>query len=172
MIIALFPGHFGKDAGAVVTAPINLVEAAITAGITSKCHLLLQLMGIECIIAGGSWDYRIAASQGCTCGVDIHADISKDKTVHGYHCIHYPNSSKGKELAQKIDKAMILIAQRARMVHGEDLHILRETSFPVALVECGFLSNETDQGLLSNDEYQYQIAFSIVQGVREFIYKA
>jgi N-acetylmuramoyl-L-alanine amidase len=175
MLIALFPGHVGKDSGAIdPTGPgdrLNTVEAAVTAGITGKISMLLKLLGLDHIYAAGGWDYRIIATKACNLGVEIHADICSNENAGGFHVIHHPSSAKGKELAACIDRALGLNLTRARDPHSARLKILTDTGFPVVVVECGFLSNTIDEALLLNEEHQYNIAFAVVQGIREFVYK-
>ena len=177
MVIALYPGHAGKDCGAIdgvdVTQGdvIHTIEAVITTGIVSKMSLFLTVLGIDHVVASGGWDYRIAATKSCTAGISIHADTCNDVQKRGYHCMYYPGSIKGKQLAESIDKALESIAPRARMPHAENLKILRDTVFPAVLVEAGFLSNTVDEALLSNNEHQYNLAFAIIAGLREHMYK-
>ena len=171
--LALFPGHTGKDSGAIDgnDAGDNLytIESVITTGIVSKMALLFTIIGIDHVIAPGHFDARIALTDRCKAGVSIHADVSTDRAVQGFHVIYYPGSVRGKSLAEYIDDSLDIGAHRARNLHArDDLTILKKTKFPCCLVECGFISNAIEEARLYQESYQYNLAFSIVHGVREW----
>lgn len=42
-----------------------------------------------------------------------------------------------------------------------DIYIVEHVEIPLALVECGFLSNAEEANLLMQDEYQDRLAFGI-----------
>lgn len=171
MNVAIFPGHVGKDSGAVDQAApesgdnLHTVEAVVTYTIALLTCEMLSRMGIDNVLAYGGWDYRIAQTGGCTCGVSIHADTCSSPAVHGYHVMHYPGSKSGETLSRCIDEQMLLITDRARQVHPENLKILRDTTFPCALLEVGFLSNVSEEAVLMQSRYQHQIAHAIVSGL-------
>jgi N-acetylmuramoyl-L-alanine amidase len=164
---AVFPGHVGKDSGAIDPAGggdfLHTIEATVTLSIAHKVCSLLDLMGIDYRFLPGSFEARIKMSEGCTCGLSIHADISLDKSIHGYHVMYYPRSKKGKLLAENLDESLKTTFHRARKVHSRrDLAILRRTSFPCALVEVGFLSNQIDEAELLQPHYQHRFAIALV----------
>lgn len=172
MKIALFPGHVGKDTGAIDDGSDGLrsVEAAITAPVTNQASQLLTLMGYDNQVYSGSLSARIAMSQQCDMGVSLHADICTDQNVHGYHVIYYPRSVKGRLLAEYLDKSLEISFDRARKIHSRtNLAILRDTPFPCALVEMGFMSNPIDEAELMEPHYQYRLAFAIADGIRMFL---
>lgn len=53
-----------------------------------------------------------------------------------------------------------------------DYYILRQTPYPSALVECGFLSNPLDEALLVTDEYQNKVAKVIADSIISFLMSA
>lgn len=175
MKVALFPGHVGKDSGAVDKAApefgdeLHTVEAVVTYAIASAASEMLTRMGIDNVLAIGGWDYRLARTVDCDLGISIHADVSTNPKVRGYHVIHYPGSMQGRNLAAQLDTAMMQVSKRARSVHGRgDLFILRKTPFPCALVEAGFLSNVEEEGVLMQPGYQHRVAFALVSGILWF----
>ncbi|MBO4540020.1 MAG: N-acetylmuramoyl-L-alanine amidase, partial [Clostridia bacterium] len=42
------------------------------------------------------------------------------------------------------------------------------TEKPSVIVECGFLSNEEDERLLTTNEYREEIAYSIAAGLTDY----
>jgi N-acetylmuramoyl-L-alanine amidase len=176
MKIALFPGHAGKDSGAtdgingIMGDTIHSVEVAITSQIVSKVALFLGLLGIEYTIGIGKLRDRVMNTADCDAGISVHADMCSDENVHGFHVMCWPESQGGMALATSVDVNLALTEHRARQVHGRrDLYILRETNFPCVLVECGFLSNDTDECHLMVEGHQYRLAWAMVQGLREWM---
>lgn len=180
MKVAIFPGHVGKDAGAISgTDPARAdnyygIESVITNAIASKVAMFLQLCGIDYKLQAGSFELRIANTKDCQLGIDLHVDSFPSKpSKRGFHVMHYPGSKASLKLAVAIETAMNACpgAVETRGIHTRnDLRILKETAFPCILVELGFISNSTDEAMLSQDHHQYQIAFSVVQGIRAYMY--
>ena len=52
---------------------------------------------------------------------------------------------------------------------GGDYYILNCTSYPAAIVECGFLSNPEDEKLLTDDGYRLTLASAVARAVNEYI---
>lgn len=176
--LALFPGHYGKDSGAVDginTAAGDIyhtLEATITSGIVSKVALFLSLLHLDHKIGIGSFATRISATKDCRAGISIHADSITNPSVHGFHICYYPQSAEGKRLAESVDAEMQVYTVRARKIHARsDLAILKRTSFPCILVEVGFLSNVIEESALLIEGTQYAIAWGIVSGYRKWFYR-
>ncbi len=53
-----------------------------------------------------------------------------------------------------------------------NLYLFKDTQQPALLIECGFLSNPNDAVNLSSAEYQKKVAFTIYQGLTEFLKEA
>ena len=54
-------------------------------------------------------------------------------------------------------------------IHNESYYLLKRTSAPVVIVECGFLSNWTEAKLLQEESYQSQIAWAVAVGVQRYL---
>lgn len=54
-----------------------------------------------------------------------------------------------------------------RGVKQEDFTVIAKTTMPAILVECGFMSNQTEAALLKTDEYRRKCAGAIVEGIAE-----
>jgi N-acetylmuramoyl-L-alanine amidase len=168
MRVAVFAGHTGKDSGAInppnqATGDLlNTFEIDITGPIARKVVEYLTQLGIEHILCFGGWEARLRQSEGCTVGIDIHADNAPGTPAQGFHVCYYP-SRESRRLAVKIDEAMNVVAIRNRAPHPESkLKILNKTKFPTALLECGFLSSVTDEVTLLTEKTQWKIALAIV----------
>ena len=58
-----------------------------------------------------------------------------------------------------------------RIANPGDYYMIRESPAVSVLVECGFLSNSTDEKLLQDSEYQDKIVTGIVNGFKEYLGK-
>ena len=51
------------------------------------------------------------------------------------------------------------------LAKGHSIYIIRTSQVPVALIEVGFMTNETELGQLNSSEYQHRVAQGIYQGI-------
>jgi len=162
-MITIFPGHSGKDSGAIQN---NTVEASITASIAKTTYEMVRACGIDCAYVDGSFDDRIKHSLGSSLGVEVHCDSFSDKTKVGFHCIYHP-SGVGKMVAEVITDSLMEVGVRPSRNPDPrtDLFILNKTKFPVILVETGFLSNKEECERLRLPSYQNLIALGIAHGI-------
>jgi N-acetylmuramoyl-L-alanine amidase len=80
---------------------------------------------------------------------------------------YYEESAEGKILAQLIQEQLneYLQPPKPRTFKPQNYFMLRHGECPCILVECGFLSNEREEGLLQTDEYQEKIAKALYLGI-------
>lgn len=103
--------------------------------------------------------------------ISIHFNALTGKwgTQSGIETYHYPTSSKGKKVAEYIQKNLIENTSRKnRGVKGANFFVLRETKMPSVLVECGFMDNLAEAKLMLNEDYQMKCAESIAMGICEY----
>ena len=51
-------------------------------------------------------------------------------------------------------------------------YLLKKTDVPLAIVECGFLSNPEEAGLLATKEYQEKVAEAVCTGILKYLEKS
>lgn len=110
--------------------------------------------------------------------VSIHLNSFKqDPSVHGAQTF-YPAGSgeqtildESKRLAETIQAHLIAgIADgtdRAAL-SKRDVLLFKNPTVPIVIVECGFLSNRSEEALLMQDDYQRKLAECIYNGIMEF----
>lgn len=77
---------------------------------------------------------------------------------------YYYNS--GKKLAEYIHKELIKgTPLKNRGVKRANFTVLKNTSMPAVLVECGFMTNRNEAKLMKSLGYQYECAEEIVAGI-------
>ncbi len=73
------------------------------------------------------------------------------------------------ELAAKIQGAAIgFVHANDRGVRQANFYVLRNIFMPAVLVECGYLSNKSEEQLLRKPEYRAKVAQAIADGIADF----
>ena len=104
--------------------------------------------------------------------ISIHQNSYHEENVHGAQTFYYAGSEKGKELAEIIQRSLLNSAdpENTRSAKANDsYYLLKKTSTPIVIVECGFLSNSEEAQKLSSDYYQEKLAWAIHLGVLQYI---
>jgi N-acetylmuramoyl-L-alanine amidase len=104
--------------------------------------------------------------------VSIHQNSYHEEYVHGAQTFYYAGSEKSKELAERIQRIMTmeLDEDNTRQAKANDsYYLLKKTSYPIVIVECGFLSNYEEAQKLSTDLYQEKTAWAIHLGVMQYL---
>lgn len=104
--------------------------------------------------------------------VSIHQNSYPEEYVHGAQVFYYDGSPHGKELAEILQKQLVerVDPENKRQVKSNDsYYLLKKTSVPIVIVECGFLSNGSEAAKLCTEEYQKKIAWAIHMGILQYL---
>jgi len=104
--------------------------------------------------------------------VSIHQNSYPDASVSGMQVFYYKDSQKGKDAALLMQQQMIASMHPKKERDAKEngtYYLLKKTTVPLIIVECGFLSNETEAALLATDAYQEKIAWSIHLGILRYL---
>ena len=107
--------------------------------------------------------------------VSIHQNSYPEEYVHGAQVFYYTGSASGEKLAEQIQKQLIEKADpenRRKIKANDSYYLLKKTSVPIVIVECGFLSNQTEAAKLCDAEYQERIAWAVAVGILQYLNKA
>lgn len=189
MKIAIFPGHYGANPGAIDGVPgheasdfgkdeLHTIEAAVNWGIA--CLLAPNFsMNFENTpfffrIFTGSLGKRISESNAwqADLGVSIHCDAFNNPSAKGFTVFHYPGSGKGWAFAAEIEGHMERVQKSVRsrgIKENSKYVILRKTKFPVCLLEVGFITNPDEEKIISTYDYQRSVAHAIYDAVMTYI---
>ncbi|MBQ9832435.1 MAG: N-acetylmuramoyl-L-alanine amidase [Clostridia bacterium] len=78
-------------------------------------------------------------------------------------------SSQGQVLAEcVITKVCEAVGKPLRSANPGDYFVIRESSAPAVIVECGFLSNSEDEKKLLTQEHRSTLAHGIADGITEY----
>ncbi len=101
--------------------------------------------------------------------VSIHANAfgtvwNAANGIETYTCLHPSKASV--IMATHVQQALQMRTSRKdRGVKKGDFAVLRETTMPAILVECGFMTNKEEANLLKSTSYQQKCAQAIAFGV-------
>lgn len=104
--------------------------------------------------------------------ISIHQNSYPDAEVYGAQCFYPTESEEGKKLAAIIQNQIITSTNQTKIREikdNNDYYLLKHSSTPIVIVECGFLSNPAEEQLLLTDEYQHKMAWSIYLGTLQYL---
>jgi len=178
MKIAIFPGHIGKDSGALDRVSghesdhLMTIESVINGQVAVLLKTKLDQMEINNEIYIGSFQKRIDKSQGCDLGISLHCDSFTDSSANGWTVFHYPGSNNGVKFSSTLRFELENFVGkyiRGRGIKPHSYYILAKTKFPCVLLEMGFLTNVDDEINLNTYEVQNLIAHSIYCSILNFV---
>ncbi len=103
--------------------------------------------------------------------ISIHQNSYSDGKAEGTQVFHSA-SNESKFLASCIQEQCrrILAPDNHRKVkENREYYLFRHVTSPIVIVECGFLSNSTEAGLLITEDYQQKTAWAIYMGTVQFL---
>jgi N-acetylmuramoyl-L-alanine amidase len=174
-VIALDPGHGGRDPGAVGVD--GILEKDIVLLVAHQVRRLLQERGYEVVMT--RTDDRevllrprvdIAVQANATLLVSIHANALDRSSVHGIETYYLrPDSA---ELAAILHRSLVRATGAAdRGVRRARFFMVRETpvGMPSVLLELGYVTSPTEGRKLATPEYQAILARAIAEGIETFL---
>ncbi len=104
--------------------------------------------------------------------VSIHLNKFTTTSAKGAQIFYSRNNENSKILAQIIQDTICSMIQpeneRAIKKAENSIYLLKKSTIPSVIVECGFLSNFEELKLLKSTDYQSKLAFSIYCGLLEY----
>lgn len=102
--------------------------------------------------------------------VSIHMNKYSLSSRRGAQVFYKDGDNYGKLLATSIQNNLNDMPESIREYSPlcGDYYILNCSNVPSVITECGFLSNPEDEALLTMDEYQEKIAYTIYKGIVEY----
>lgn len=188
LTVAIDPGHGGYDGGARARDS-GVWEKELTLKIARAVQEALEDRGANVVLTRtedvslseeGSGKSRKRAdlqarldgakSAGADVFVSIHLNEYRDRAESGPQVYYQRGADAGRLLAGCLQQALVkgLAPSRVREANAGDYYVLRNTSLPAALVECGFLSNAQEEKLLLDAAYHRRIAQALADGLQNW----
>ena len=192
--ILIDPGHGGNDRGA---AGLRYNEKSLTLQVALRLQRILSRMGYRVLLTRVN-DRRLELSDRARAAnaaqvdlfISIHMNAAGNRTVSGIETfaltplgapssgsekVSYKNYPGNNAINNSMSLAWNVQAQLRRYTQAPDrgvkrarFVVLRETRCPAILVECGFISNRSEELKLGSAAYQEQLAAGIAMGVYNY----
>lgn len=173
-VVIIDPGHGDHDSGAVSVN--KRYEKNFNLALGLKVFELFQNdPDIDLVITRSDDTFlelservAIAKQYNADLFVSIHANSVNKPTISGTET--YYSRDESLPLAEVMHKNMVAAAKLPdRSVRKKSLHVTRETTMPAVLLEVGYLTNQNDEQTLFTEEFQYNVAQGIRNGIREYL---
>lgn len=188
--ILIDPGHGGADGGA--SGVDGTQEKTVNLAISHTLAALLRVMGYDVTMTRetdisihsadaaslreqkvSDMHNRLALYEQATLVVSIHQNQFSQSQYSGAQLFYAPKNENSRPLAATIREQVLSLLQpeNTRELKKADnaLYLMSHATVPVALVECGFLSNAAECAKLADPAYQRQMAFAVASGVLRYL---
>jgi N-acetylmuramoyl-L-alanine amidase len=167
--IVIDPGHGGFDRGGIPGQRVP--EKTMTLDVASRLKPLLERAGYKVIMTRSTDVFvplgarvAIANSYPNAIFVCIHFNSATRSGANGIETYFY--STESAPLAASIHSSVVGGApSENRGVRRRGYFVLRRTTVPAVLVECGFLTNPTEAQYVQDNTYRQKLAQEIARGI-------
>lgn len=167
-VVVLDPGHGGRDRG---TMWGGVSEKTITLSIARRVEKHLKGRGFLTAMTRRTDVFRslesraaVANGFGRSVFVSIHCNADPRRSARGIETFYC--GPQGCRLASSINGRLDRRTSTPnRGIKFRGFTVLRRTSCPAALVECGFLTSPSERRLLTTSIYQDRVARAIADGI-------
>lgn len=191
-VIVLDAGHGYPDEGA--ESNNNVSEASINLNIVLKVQNLLEQSNATVVLTRsdeyGIYDVdaktikekkisdlknrvEIGNNSGADIFVSVHLNKIPQEKYWGWQTFFREKDEESIKLAKSIQEALNSSIQKENKRESlklEGKYIIDNVHIPIAVVECGFLSNAEEEKLLQTNEYQDKLAWGIYIGIMNYFY--
>lgn len=190
--VVIDAGHGGEDPGAVSSFN-GVSEKDVTLVLANKTKELLEKDGYKVIMTrtedvlvyeGDNLSMtakrrqdllrrkKIMDESGADIVVSIHLNSYTDSQYSGAQTFFTKNSLSGKKLAAAIQESLKINVDpendREAIQKKDDIIITKNCKCTTVIVECGFLSNETECLKLAEEAYQTKLSEAIKTGIDKY----
>lgn len=170
--IVIDPGHGGNDRG--TTGVRGTEEKDINLKTVELLKSKLRSAGAEVILTRESDVYvdlrkRVSISHQYTADafISIHYDATEDSSISGF-TTYYTNEYQ-RELAEYVHAGLSeKVTIRDRGVQPGNYLVTRENKQNAILIELGYLSNASEESIITTDYYREQATLGIYEGLLNY----
>ena len=168
--VVIDAGHGGFDRGGIPGQRVS--EKDMTLDVARRLKSVLTASGYRVVMTRDG-DVFVPLGTRCSIAnsnrnaifVSVHFNSATRGGASGIETYFYSRDSLA--LASAIHHYVVGGAPSpSRGVRRRGYYVLRKTSIPAVLVECGFLTNPTEAGYAQNASYRQKLAEEIAAGVR------
>ena len=187
-VVVIDPGHGGTDPGKVGID--GQLEKDINLAVAKKLKTYLEASDVKVVLTrdvdtglySSKDTHKKMADMKKRCQlieeakpdlvISIHQNSFEDSSSCGPQVFYYEASDAGKELASSVLGALntsLCVAKPRSIKPNKEYFILKKSTSPTVIVECGFLSNPAETLLLTDKNYQDDLAHAIYIGVIDYL---
>ena len=185
--VVIDAGHGGLDGGSVGTKT-GVTERDLNIVYAKKLTKFLEDFGIDVVNTrldtNGLYgevtdDYKIVDMENrakiinqsnAQILISIHMNKFTDSSQSGAQVFFEQGNEDSEKLAESIRNILVANFDNARkLTLAGDYYILNQTEPVGVIIECGFLSNPTEEQLLQQEEYQNKMCYSIYCGIINYL---
>ncbi|USK53881.1 SH3 domain-containing protein [Cytobacillus solani] len=167
--IVIDPGHGGRDNG--TTGVSGTIEKTVTLKTAKLLYDKLKAAGANVILTRNTDTFIPLSSRVYTAQyhnadafISIHYDSIADRSVRGMTTYYYHSYQKG--LAADVHSSVASNSSlKNRDYRFGDYYVLRENKRNAILLELGYLSNPTEEMIVTSGQYQEMVTTGIYQGL-------
>jgi N-acetylmuramoyl-L-alanine amidase len=168
--VVIDAGHGGHDRGGIPGQ--RVAESTMTLDVARRLKRTLDQAGYRTVMTRSSDVFvslpqrvAIANSHRDAIFVAIHFNSAGRSGANGIETYFY--SSESSPLAASIHRFVLAGApSENRGIRRRGYFVLRRTTIPAVLVECGFLTNPTEASLAQTSAYRQKLADRIARGIQ------
>lgn len=186
-VVVIDVGHGGNDPGKVGVN--RILEKDINLQVALKLETFLQQSDLTVILTRredmGLYDegasnkkvqdmrrrIELIREADADLVVSIHQNSYSDGAVRGPQCFYYRDSEEGQRAALILQEQLNngLEVERPREAKANDsYYLLKKSTVPTIIAECGFLSNREEALLLDSEAYQEKLAWNLYLGILKY----
>lgn len=193
-VVVIDAGHGGEDGGAISKS--GIYEKDLNLSVALMLRDYYTSVGIPTVLTregdvllyDKNSDYhgrkkvmdlanrlKIASSTENPLFISIHMNAFTQTQYNGLQVWYSKNNALSREVAKDIQLASRTVQPsnyRQEKAADSKLFLLDNLNCPAVLVECGFLSNESDAEKLSSEEYRRLLAFVIFTSTVKYVEKS
>ena len=176
-VVYLDVGHGGTDVGYKTKS--GVYEKDLDLQISKLVSSRLSSQGDISVIVSRNTDINLSNAERVEDGnkqnadvfVSIHMTGNEDESAEGVQTFYRVESDDASdELATLVQKSVVAYVDlKDRGATPFTFDVLKDNNMPAILIQCGFLSNPTDEKKLTNPEFQKDLAEGIAQGILSFL---
>lgn len=170
--VVIDPGHGGRDGGTIGTR--GTLEKQLTLRTAQLLYDKLKASGTNVFMTRSTDTYvslpsraALSRSRNADAFISLHYDSILDSSVKGMTTYYYHDEHRG--LAEELHTAVnsrTMLSDRG--VRFGDFHVIRENSQASALLELGYLSNLSEEMIVTTGQYQEAAATGIFEGLARY----
>lgn len=190
--IVIDPGHGGDDPGKV--AIYGKDEKHLNLEVALKLKMLLKMTGAKVIMTreedkglfleetdnimwikqGDMLKRRrmIQESQGDLM-ISIHMNSYPDSSIFGAQTFYLKGDEGSEKLGKLIQEELVAVSYKFNKRLAKEnstYYMLKENNMPSVVVECGFISNQEEEKMLNDSNYQDKLAWAITKAIARYFY--